>query len=164
MIQEYIIPGVTHGQSKDVLEDPFPSFRIPSPVQDPGPGMAVEKQAARLIVIRRSKMNKHKLKKLRKKMHYKWAKVKERRYIRKEKAYLDEKLALIQDAMKFDAKEYVANVIQKANEKPLARKWTDPLMPDWFREQEMAKEERLKRYQKVVNMYLNRGIKIKIPE
>lgn len=34
------------------------------------------KQAARLIVIRRRKMKKHKLKKLRKKMKFEWAKVK----------------------------------------------------------------------------------------
>lgn len=33
------------------------------------------KQAARLIVIRRRKMKKHKLKKLRKKMKFEWAKV-----------------------------------------------------------------------------------------
>lgn len=36
----------------------------------------VGKQAARLIVIRRRKMKKHKLKKLRKKMKFMWAKVK----------------------------------------------------------------------------------------
>jgi len=95
-------------------------------------------------------------------MHYKWTKVKERRYIRKEKAYLDEQLVKIHAAMKFNAKEFVAEVIRKAKEEPLPRKWTDPLMPDWYREQEMAKEARLKRYQKVVNMYLNKGIKIKI--
>lgn len=35
----------------------------------------VGKQAARLIVIRRRKMKKHKLKKLRKKMKFVWAKV-----------------------------------------------------------------------------------------
>jgi len=157
--KEYIIPGMNkyHG----ILDDPI--LHIPSPIQDaPSHTSRPEKQAARLIVIRRIKMNKHKLRKLRKKMHYKWAKIKERRYIRKEKAYLDEKLGLIHAAMKFDAKDYVADVIRKAKEEPLPRKWTNPLMPDWYREQEMAKEARLKRYQKVVNMYLNKEIKIRM--
>lgn len=35
----------------------------------------IEKQAARLVVIRKRKMKKHKLKKLRKKMKFEWAKV-----------------------------------------------------------------------------------------
>jgi len=46
-----------------------------------------EIQAARLIVIRRKKMKKHKLRKLRKRMKYVWAKVRQKREMRKEKAF-----------------------------------------------------------------------------
>lgn len=120
----------------------------------------VDKQAARLIVIRRSKMNKHKLRKLRKKMKYAWAKIRLRRAIRKEKAYLNEKMELINAARKFDAKEYVAGVIRKAKEEPIPLKWQDPLMPEWFKEEEMRKEAWQARYQKMINLYLNKSITI----
>jgi aurora kinase A-interacting protein len=37
--------------------------------------LAIPKQAERMIVIRRNKMKRHKLKKLRKRMKFEWAKV-----------------------------------------------------------------------------------------
>lgn len=169
-------PGINRTPWISPLNREIISPTTPSNVQDPlrNPPPAVEdapdnhrshdeKQAARLIVIRRIKMNKHKLKKLRKKMRFHDLKVKERRYVRREKAYLDEKMALITAARKFDAKEYVASIIKRAKEEPVPRKWTDPLMPEWFREQEMDKERRLNRYQKVINQYLNQHIKLKKP-
>lgn len=49
--------------------------KISKVIEIPPPTKDETKQAARLIVIRRKKMKKHKLKKLRKKMKYVWAKV-----------------------------------------------------------------------------------------
>lgn len=54
-----------------------------------------EIQAARLIVIRRKKMKKHKLRKLRKRMKYVWAKVRQKREMRKEKAFQAELLGQV---------------------------------------------------------------------
>jgi hypothetical protein len=67
----YIIPGASNNNL--ILEDPLTSLTI---IQEaPDTPNKIEKRAARLIVIRRTKMNKHKLRKLRKKMHFKWLKV-----------------------------------------------------------------------------------------
>lgn len=132
--------------------------------ESPNNPSRVEKQAARLIVIRRTKMNKHKLRKLRKKMKYVWAKVKLRRAIRKEKAYLNSKMELINAAKAFDAKQYVADIIKKAKEEPIPYKWQDPLMPEWFKEQEMQKEAWQERYQKMINLYLNKSIQIRFDD
>lgn len=54
-----------------------------------------EIQAARLIVIRRNKMKKHKLRKLRKRMKFVWAKIRQKREMRKEKAFQAELIAQV---------------------------------------------------------------------
>lgn len=79
---------------KKIIDKPSPCtpFRIPrptitQPLVDPLANDDNEIQAARLIVIRRKKMKKHKLKKLRKRMKYVWAKVRQKREMRKEKAF-----------------------------------------------------------------------------
>lgn len=54
-----------------VLEDPLTNKEIDCPTE----GRIDEKHAVRMIVIRRRKMRIHKLKKLRRKMKYEWAKV-----------------------------------------------------------------------------------------
>lgn len=60
-----------------ILDDDNPAtnnskIRIELPTTITG---EISKQAVRLIVIRRKKMKKHKLKKLRKRMKFEWAKV-----------------------------------------------------------------------------------------
>lgn len=103
----------------------------------------VEKQAARLIVIRRSKMNKHKLKKLRKKMKYVWDRVKQRRETRKEKAFLNSLMAQIKEAEKFDAKAYVTEIIRKAKEKPpVVMYWKRSKLPDYLVKEKLAEKAR----------------------
>jgi len=156
--KEYKSP---EGGPKRQLEDPWSSSRIRPAIESPPDTSApVEKQAARLIVIRRSKMNKHKLRKLRKKMKFVYAKVMQRRNMRKEKAYLNSKMALIQAAKQFDAKEFVAGVIRRAKEEPIPSRWQDPLMPEWYKEQEINREIRNERYQKLINIHINQSIKI----
>lgn len=54
------------------LEEPKEKEQLEMPTTING---GISKEAARLIVIRRKKMKKHKLKKLRKRMKYEWAKV-----------------------------------------------------------------------------------------
>ncbi|KAM8706506.1 hypothetical protein ACLKA7_010728 [Drosophila subpalustris] len=73
-------------------------------------------EAARLIVIRRRKMKKHKLKKLRRKMKFEWAKVRQRREMRKEKAFQAQLLSQIKQAESFSAEQYVAETLRQANE------------------------------------------------
>jgi len=73
-----------------------------------------------MVVIRRRKMRKHKLKKLRKRMRYVWAKVKHRRTVRKEKAFQGEQMALITAAKRFDAREYVDRVVERSETLPMS--------------------------------------------
>jgi hypothetical protein len=98
-------------------------------IEAPTKGGLVEKQAARLVVIRRRKMKKHKLKKLRKKMKFEWAKVRQRRELRKEKAFQAELIAQIKGAEKFDAEKYVAERLQEAHKVPLPRTWKGKRLP-----------------------------------
>lgn len=81
--------------TKKIIDKPNPCrlpLRIPRPtislpLADPLVNNDNEIQAARLIVIRRKKMKKHKLRKLRKRMKFVWAKVRQKREMRKEKAF-----------------------------------------------------------------------------
>lgn len=84
---------------KKIVDKPNPCLplRIPRPtislpLVDPSAENINEIQAARLIVIRRKKMKKHKLRKLRKRMKYVWAKVRQKREMRKEKVFQSELL------------------------------------------------------------------------
>ncbi|KAJ8946915.1 hypothetical protein NQ314_008714 [Rhamnusium bicolor] len=97
------------------------SIKVPLLIDQPVNGKLIEapstvnsdisKQAARLIIIRRKKMKKHKLKKLRKRMKFEWAKA-----------------VLIQqckEAEAFSAEQYVQEKISKLNEiaTPSYSKW-----------------------------------------
>lgn len=88
--------------TKKIVDKPNPCIplRIPQPTKslpfvDPLAENINEIQAARLIVIRRKKMKKHKLRKLRKRMKYVWAKVRQKREMRKEKAFQAELMAQV---------------------------------------------------------------------
>lgn len=87
---------------KIIIDNQIPCIpiRIPRPTTslplvDPSVDNNDEIQAARLIVIRRKKMKKHKLRKLRKRMKYVWAKVRQKREMRKEKAFQAELIAQV---------------------------------------------------------------------
>lgn len=86
-------------------------------------------EAARLIVIRRRKMKKHKLKKLRKKMKFEWAKVRQRREMRKEKAFQAKLIHQIKVAEAFSAEKYVEDKLRQAADKPLPRYWKGRRLP-----------------------------------
>jgi len=134
----------TNSSKNKVLEDPLSIFNKIIQEDPTNSVNQIEKQAARLIVIRRRKMNVHKLKKLRKKMKYIWAKVKLRREIRVEKAFLNSKMAQIREAQKFDAKAYVADIIRKATEVPFPKKWRGQPLPEHLIRENMEKEAKQK--------------------
>lgn len=89
-------------------------------------------QAARLIIIRRKKMKKHKLKKLRKKMKFEWAKVRQRREMRKEKAFQAELIGQIKVAEQFSAEKYVEEKIRQATEVQIPRFWKGKRLPQFI--------------------------------
>lgn len=89
--------------------DIMPSFDLP-PIE--GQNESIE--AAILIQIRRRKMKKHKLRKLRKRMKFEWAKRDQRRAQRKEKEFQASLLGQIREAEKFSAEEYVTMKLVKS--------------------------------------------------
>lgn len=124
MIERRPLPPVLDApkvNSSDVFE--LPSCSVIDllqeiPVKDisaPPAGNVTEKIAARLIVIRRRKMKKHKLRKLRKRMKFEWAKIRQRRELRKEKKFQAGLLRQIKKAESFDAKQFVARKLAKAH-------------------------------------------------
>lgn len=76
----------------------------------------LEKQAARMIVIRRRKMKKHKLKKLRKVRKFEYRRMALKRKTKKEKDFQMALTAQVKEAEKFDAKSYVEGIIRIAKE------------------------------------------------
>lgn len=61
-------------------------------------------------------MKKHKLRKLRLKMKYEWAKVRQRREAKKEKEFQAGLIAQCKEAEAFSAEEYVQQKINRFNE------------------------------------------------
>jgi hypothetical protein len=121
--------------ARDIVDSAYdPKYYIEAPTQ----GELVQKQAARLIVIIRRKLKKQKLKKLRKRMKFEWAKVRQRREMRKEKAFQAGLIAQIKQAEKFDAEKYVAERLQKAHKVPLPRTWKGKRLPFFIIKQKLG--------------------------
>lgn len=85
---------------------------------DPKPNAIIKKHAAVLIQIRKKKMKKHKLRKLRKRMHFLWAKRRFRIEKKKEQVFRAELLSQIHEAEAFDAEKYVTGVLDKIRNRP----------------------------------------------
>lgn len=86
---------------------------------DPSPAGGVsEKRAVNMLIIRRKKMKKHKLRKLRKKMYFLWAKRRFRREKAKEQAFRAELLSQIHEAQAFDAEKFVKGVFDSIRNRP----------------------------------------------
>uniref|UniRef100_A0A8W7P565 Small ribosomal subunit protein mS38 n=1 Tax=Anopheles coluzzii TaxID=1518534 RepID=A0A8W7P565_ANOCL len=115
----------------------IPSLDLPT---DTGSKDEHGKQAARLIVIRRRKMRKHKLKKLRKRMKFEWLKVRQRRELKKEKLFQAELLGQIKEAEKFSAEAYVASKLRQATDVPLPRFWKGKRLPEFIIKQKLGME------------------------
>lgn len=91
-----------------------------------------KKHAVRMIVIRRRKMKKHKLKKLRKRMKFEWGRLRQRREMRKEKAFQAMLLTQIREAEKFSAEKYVDEKLRQATETPIPRFWKGKRLPQFI--------------------------------
>ncbi|XP_012275556.1 uncharacterized protein LOC105697104 [Orussus abietinus] len=122
-------------------------------IEAPQQGIIEEKQAARLIVIRRRKMRKHKLRKLRKRIKFIRLKIRQKRELKKEKIFQAELLAQIKQAENFDAKEYVASRIKELTKEELPKRYRGEVLPvDLIREflanHAARKEEKRKRHQR----------------
>jgi hypothetical protein len=113
-------PGIGNGINQKLPSiwriekcDPVPeAYReIHAPTLD---HLKIEKQAARLVRIRRSKMNKHQYKKLKKRMGRTWAKYRQRRKMRRLKVFYTTQSSIIEKAKAFDPEVYVRTYIQAA--------------------------------------------------
>lgn len=109
----------------------IPTIRPTTPAAVEDPTKVIEQQAARLIVIRRRKMRRHKLKKLRIKMKFVWAKRRQRRELKKEKEFQAELMGKIREAEKFDAAAYAVAKIEKANEVLIPKLWKGKRLPEF---------------------------------
>lgn len=87
-------------------------------IDAPLPGKPERKEAHRMILIRRRKMRKHKLRKFRKRYKNVLEKIKTRRELRKEQAFRAELLNQIIAAEKYDAKQYVDNILHTIRYQP----------------------------------------------
>lgn len=111
----------------------------------PTSGKIFEKQAVRLIVIRRKKMKKHKRKKLRKKMKFVWEKLRHKRNVKREKLFQAELIDKIKQAQAFDAKKYVKEKLNILNKEIIPRTYRgeilSPEMIKQFRDEKKARKE-----------------------
>lgn len=128
-------------QSNVSYEDQLPTQSI----EEPSPASSQEKQAARLIVIRRKKMKKHKLRKLRKKMKFVWGKERQNRELKKEKAFQAFLLDNIKRAQMFDPAQYAAEKLSKVKEVELPQVWHGVRYPEHIIKQLMEEQENKKR-------------------
>lgn len=111
-------------------------------IEDPVNKEIAEKHAIVMIVKRRKKMKKHKLKKLRIKMKFEWAKVRQRRELKKEKAFQLEMSTKVKEGERFDAEKYVEQKLH------LLHLEKQPFFgvgaPEWYIKERLDRIEKLK--------------------
>lgn len=128
-LHQKIIESPTSAALKEInniISDERREIREPESVNNSA------KHAIRMIVIRRRKMKKHKLKKLRKKMKFEWGRLRQRREMRREKAFQAELIAQIKEAEKFSAAQYVADKLRQATEEPIPRFYKGKRLPQFI--------------------------------
>lgn len=105
----------------EIGDRPLPigqDFELPAIANGIGSADKFARQNGRTtILIRRRKMRKHRLRKLRKRMKFEWAKKKLKRRMLKEKEFQAKLVGQIKEAEKFSAEAYVTEKLQKS--KPL---------------------------------------------
>ncbi|CAG9759721.1 unnamed protein product [Ceutorhynchus assimilis] len=118
------------------LIDPI---KIPREIIAPSTETAdTPKEAVRMIVIRRKKMKRHKLRKLKKKMKFEWAKLKQKRELRKEKAFQAVLIQQCKEAESFSADDYVKQKLDKLHEIVIPRYWKGKRYPEFLIRQKMG--------------------------
>ncbi|KAL7648807.1 UNVERIFIED_CONTAM: hypothetical protein RMT77_000714 [Armadillidium vulgare] len=119
---------------KPLIEEPFLEILekfdpvTPIVIEEP-PSMVIKKEAARLISIRRIKMNKHKLRKLRKRMRFVYRKKNQKREYLKEKEFQASQMDKIREAHAFNAVAYVDDILKRAKEIPFPRTYKGKRLP-----------------------------------
>lgn len=89
-------------------------------------------------------MRKHKRRKLWKKMRYVWAKVRQRKELKKEKRFQSEEYGKMAEARAFSAEEYVENKLKLAKIPPLDRRWKGKRLPAFIILELREEEEKKK--------------------
>ncbi|OXU21330.1 hypothetical protein TSAR_003957 [Trichomalopsis sarcophagae] len=128
-----------------IIECPvIPNFQIDEPVKNkieksdivpnkvietPGTNI-IEKQAARLIVIRRRKMKKHKRRKFLKRMKFVILKRRQKKKLLRERAFQAELQEIYAKAEQFNPKEYVAEQLHILKRERLPTKWRGEVVPE----------------------------------
>lgn len=69
--------------------------------------------------------------------------MRQRRELRKEKAFQAVLIAQIKEAEKFSAEQFVADKLREANETPIPRFWKGRRLPEFIIKEIMAKEGKL---------------------
>ncbi|KAL1464573.1 hypothetical protein WDU94_004205, partial [Cyamophila willieti] len=150
-------PNFNHHVKIDIPVQPFViekidkfDNKINANIEDPVlPGQVPEKHAIVMIIKRKKKMKKHKLKKLRIRMKFEWAKTRQRREIKKEKAFQLEMSTKVKEGDRFNAEQYVENKLNLLHVEQLPEKWNG--VPEWFvkewtdRKKQVKSEKQAKR-------------------
>lgn len=100
------------------------------PYEEPKKEISI--QAARLIVIRKRKMKKHKLRKLRIKMKFVFLKRSLRRSTKREKLFQDGLIAKMNEAKNFSAEAYVSDKLAKAKHVALPKTLRGKRYPEFL--------------------------------
>nr|XP_033335888.1 uncharacterized protein LOC117226049 [Megalopta genalis] len=108
----------------------------------------VEKQAIRMLVIRKHKMKKHKRKKLRKRTKYQMETIRMRRNLQKEKLFQTELFAKVQEAEGFDVQAYIEGRLNELLKERLPKTFRGEILPQEmikkFLEQEKERKKKRK--------------------
>ncbi|XP_014204724.1 uncharacterized protein LOC106636743 [Copidosoma floridanum] len=113
----------------------------------------IEKQAERMIVIRRKKIKKHKRRKWLKKFKFVIRKREQRKKNLKEKEYQVDLQDIIAKAEEFNAEQYVAERLTSLTKKRIPYKWRGELLPEDMIRQFMNEQEKRKAYKLRLRTY-----------
>ncbi|XP_011503453.1 PREDICTED: uncharacterized protein LOC105366647, partial [Ceratosolen solmsi marchali] len=145
-------------QSKFVIEDPIKQNIVevdivPNKIIEIPKKINIEKQAVRLIVIRRKKIKKHKRKKFLKKMRAIIEKQEVRKKQLKKKIFEAELKVMTLKAVKFSAKKYVEQRIELLKRTRLPNKYRGEYLPEEMILKFIKEKERQKRYKQRLHNY-----------
>ena len=160
--------NLDNAPKRNIIETPFkniPSMEEPLqrrpiqhdlPLEDrsvelPPTENIIEKLATRLIVIRRQKMKKHKRKKMRKRLQFVMAKMRQKRNTIRENAFQAELIAKIKEAEMFDAKSYVNEKLALLQKEFIPRSYMGEILPQsmikhFLEEKKAAKQRRRNKF------------------
>jgi len=154
---------------RKIIESPLkPHFIIENPItinfekndiapnkiiETPTNNNVVEKQAHRMIKIRRKKMKKHQRRKWLKRFKFVIRKRRQRKNIWKEKLFQAELQEMIMKAEQFDPKKYVAERLEVLTRERIPNKWRGEILPEEMVRQFMKEKEERKAHKRRLMTY-----------